>query len=108
MRKTNCLPRSRTWQGLWLAGVVGWSLTVGCAAPRVIIVGKPAPVPEVSESTIYDVERLAHAWCRVPGEPSRPCLMDGDSLVDYLAEIERYRCYIAELRDETLPGCEEP
>ncbi len=108
MHRTSYLPASRTWKGFWLAGVVGLSLTAGCAAPKVVIVGRPAPVPEVSEATLYDVERLAHAWCRVPGEPSRPCLMDGDGLVDYLAEVERYRCYIAELRDEPLPECEEP
>lgn len=61
-----------------------------------VLVGVPAPVPEPSWETLEDLGRLK-AW---------GCLKDGDPLTDYLAELERYRCYVTELRDERDPECE--
>lgn len=58
--------------------------------------GVPTPVPEPSAALYQDVGRL-EAW---------GCLDDGDPIVDYLAEIERYRCYVLDLRDEKDPDCD--
>ncbi len=105
MPKTSSRSRRTRWTVSGVAGIAAFAGLSGCAT-SVILVGKPAPVPDVNRETLEDLERLASSWCRYPGGDWRgPCLRDGDALVDYLAEVERYRCYIAELRDEPLEDC---
>ena len=84
---------------------------MGCSLlpRRVVLVGKPAPVPSPNVDAVADFNRLRASWCWRDGLSPvwEPCLQDHDALIQYLSDVEQYRCYIAELRDEKVEGCEE-